>query len=106
MSSASSPRCSSARATEWSTISSSDSGFVSDFTSQGTRDETAFVCVPTALKLVRGLGAERIRAYCRDLVGRAAQSGEHGPDHSACAGEPIHGLVGRGCPADEEKDLT
>ena len=44
-----------------------------DFLFQGTRDETAFCCVPTALKLYRGLGAERIRAYNSDLVVRASE---------------------------------
>lgn len=54
------------------TATASNAGFVPDFLFQGTRDETAFCCVPTALKLYRELGAERIRAYNGDLVARAS----------------------------------
>ena len=39
----------------------------------GTRDETAFCCVPTALTLYRGLGVERVRQYNTSLVDAASK---------------------------------
>ena len=54
------------------TATASNAGFVPDFLFQGTRDETAFCCVPTALQLYGGLGPERIRGYNRLLVDAAS----------------------------------
>ena len=50
------------------TATANNSGFVPDFLFQGTRDETAFCCVPTALTLYRGLGVQRILEYNSKLV--------------------------------------
>lgn len=56
------------------TATASNAGFVPDFLFQGTRDETAFCCVPTALTLYRGLGVDRIYEHNSRLVEVASQN--------------------------------
>ena len=54
------------------TATANNAGFVQDYLFQGTRDETAFCCVPTALTLYRGLGVERIYKHNYELVRQAS----------------------------------
>jgi hypothetical protein len=43
-------------------------GFQKEFEVQGTRDDTPFLCIPTAIGFYRSLNIEKVRKYNHSLV--------------------------------------